>query len=232
MKLAIMQPYFFPYLGYFQLLSAVDEFVFLDDVTFIKQGWINRNRILVDGQPAYFSLPVHGSSNHPINEIGLDLERFAHWKRKFLATLRHNYSRAANFAAVHELVAGVIETPARSIAEMAIRSVRASADYLGVTTPTRRSSTRHQSVSGQGVQRVLGICRDRGATVYVNSQGGRALYQPDDFAGQGIDLRFLIPAAICQNGPVGTPPLSIIDVIAKHSRSAIQRALDRYQLTR
>ena len=84
MKLAIMQPYIFPYLGYFQLLNSVDHFVFYDDVNFIKGGWVNRNQLLINNQNKFFTVPLKKIiSFTPINEVEIHKKLYPNWRSKF-----------------------------------------------------------------------------------------------------------------------------------------------------
>ena len=109
MKIAVMQPYIFPYIGYFQLINAVDKFVIFDDVNFINKGWINRNNILLNNLPYLFTLPLKKSSqNKLINEIEIANDKI--WNQKFLKTLQAAYSKAPNFSEVYNLVDRIVNS--------------------------------------------------------------------------------------------------------------------------
>ncbi len=229
-KLAIMQPYFFPYLGYFQLIHAVDTFVFYDDVTFRKQGWINRNRILVSGSPSYFSVPLRGaSSSVPINQTLVDLEHLPRWRRKFLRTLADTYASSSQRQAVLELVQTVLDAAAPDVASLAQQSVRLCCEYLDLKTRLLASSRAFPHSGAMGVERVLEICRAAGASVYVNAPGGRALYDRALFEREGIALRFLAPQLDSYSQPGGTfvPGLSIIDLLMREDRATACAAARR-----
>lgn len=211
-----MQPYLFPYVGYFQLLHAVDRFVFYDDVAYIKQGWINRNRLLVAGKPSWFTVPVAGASSFgSIAETRVDGSRYDRWRSSFLKTVEQSYARAPRLHEVRDLVESVLDEPPRSIGELAIRSVTAVADHLGLDTTTDVSSRSFADAPGSGQDRVIGICRKAGAAVYVNAAGGRELYDGDDFSGAGVQLRFLAPELhpYPQQAPGFEPGLSILDLL-------------------
>lgn len=221
MKLAIMQPYFFPYLGYFQLIHAVDTFVFYDDVTFRKQGWINRNRILIGGSPGYFSVPLRGaSSSVAINRTAVDHEHLSRWRRKFLRTLAESYTSSGSRNAVLGLVEAVLDVEAPNIASLAQRSVRVCCEYLDLETRFLTSSGSFPASGRTGVGRILEICMVAGASVYVNPPGGRALYDRTTFGQAGIALRILAPQLDVYPQPAGTfvPGLSIIDVLMRLDR--------------
>ena len=147
MRIALMQPYFFPYIGYFQLLAETDKFIFYDDVNFIKNGWINRNRLLRNGEPAFFTVPLaNASSFAKINEVKVDDKQ--PWRTKLQQTLLHAYKRAPHYEAVSALFAGVLDTPESSVAAIAKSSVCAIARYLNlpaIMTDTDRKSTRLNS---------------------------------------------------------------------------------------
>jgi hypothetical protein len=228
-----MQPYFFPYLGYYQLLHAADRFVAYDDVSFIKQGWINRNRILINGAAAYITVPVHDrSSFRQIRAVEIDGPD-APWRSKLLKTIETAYRRAPQFGQVFPFVLDVVMLPARHIVDLAIESIRVVIDYLELRAPVERSSVRYGDVAGTGAERVLAICRHAGATVYINAGGaGRELYAAPAFSAFGITLRFLQPRLpeYQQFGEPFVPSLSIIDVLMFNSKETVQRYLQDYEL--
>src|SRR6266849_8539370 len=178
-----MQPYLFPYIGYFQLLHAVDRFVMYDDVTFIKQGWINRNRMLVNGRPSYFSVPVkHASSFRLIRDTLVDDDpQNERWVEKILKTFGNAYRRAPEFARVFPIVEAVFRRPTNRVAELAVMSLKSVADFLDIRTELVETSTRYDNSQLKATSRVLAICKAEGATEYVNVAGGRELYSRDRF---------------------------------------------------
>jgi hypothetical protein len=227
MKLGIHQPYLFPYLGYFQLIHAVDTFVFLDDVAFRKQGWINRNRILIDGSPRFFSVPLsRASSFKPINQTPIDQRLFPQWRRKFLRTLSESYARSKTRDIVLALVEETLDAPLGDIGTLAARSVKLCCQHLGLERPLLTSSTSFLSLGQRGAARVVALCRTAGATTYVNAPGGRELYDPQAFARAGIALRFLEPDLPPYAQPDGTfaAGLSVLDLLLRVDRDAARRA--------
>jgi len=229
-----MQPYLFPYLGYFQLLHAVDRFVVYDDVAFIKQGWINRNRILINGQPSYFTVPVkHASSFARIQDTVVDDDRqHARWVEKTLKTIDHAYRRAPEFGRVFPVVEAVLTSPTRRVAELAAASVKAVMPLLGLRTDWVESSARYGNAHLKGEDRVLAICRAEGATDYVNVAGGRELYGPERFAAEGIRLHFVQsrPVEYRQFHDPFVPGLSIIDLLMFNRQAAARELVTQYDL--
>jgi hypothetical protein len=231
MTLAIMQPYLFPYIGYFQLLRACDRFIVYDDVNYIKGGWINRNRWLVQGQPAYFTFPVADvSSFRRISDV--DIDPRGKWQKKLIKTFRINYAKAPFFETAHALLAAVVASSETRIAIRAEASLQSICDYVGLNRPFTRSSTMAIPGDLHGTERVLHICRAEGASRYVNAQGGMELYDKAAFAQNEIELRFLRPRPIRyqQLGGEFVPWLSILDVVAFNPPDAIRRYLTEFDL--
>lgn len=226
MKLAIMQPYLFPYLGYFQLVAAVDTFVFYDDVNFIKNGWINRNRLVLAGEVRYITVPLAGASPYrKINQVGVQPPEL--WQRKVLESIRQSYARAPFFAPVFALVSQVLTHGGSEIGEMAKASILAVAGYLNVHARFVDSSSVYANGALSGTDRVLDICRQERATHYVNLPGGRALYAASPFHAQGLELGFVdtrLPT-YPQFSKSFQPGLSIIDVLMFNSPEASRSLL-------
>ncbi|MGZ4820006.1 MAG: WbqC family protein [Terriglobales bacterium] len=221
MKLAIMQPYFFPYLGYFQLIGAVDKFVFYDDVNFIKNGWINRNRLYLSGDVRYITVPLAGAS--PFEKINRVVIRQGDgWRRKILESVRHSYSKAPYFAAVNELLSSVLLSNEDRVGEVAKQSVRVVCDYLGLQRNFVQTSADYANDSLSGAARVLDICTREGARDYFNLPGGRALYDEDAFRNRGLALHFIQPSLNPYKQFSGEfcAGLSILDVLMFNSREA------------
>ncbi|WP_394695520.1 WbqC family protein [Pseudoxanthomonas japonensis] len=221
-RLAIMQPYFFPYIGYFQLVAAVDRFVFYDDVAFMKQGWINRNRLLLSGRPSWFTLPVSGaSSNRKINELSVQPGDV--WRRKMLASVRQSYGRAPYFEQAYGLLAGILLSDECSLSALARRSVVDLSRYMGLETEFVVSSGRYGNEGMQGAERVLDICRRERATEYHNLPGGKALYSVEQFAAAGVELCFVEPNPMeyMQMEAPFKPFLSMLDVLMFNERSTL-----------
>ena len=228
-----MQPYFFPYLGYFQLISAVDCFVFYDDVAFIKQGWVNRNRILVNGTPIYFTVPLAKASSYiPRDKTLIHRSQYPKWKQKFLRTLKQHYGNVPYFDNVFDLVQKVVAWDPEDIASLAIRSVELCSNYLRMNTDFKISSRDFPSMGTHGVRRVLDICLRSQAKVYVNSPGAKNLYNKTEFDQEKITLTFLNPQLneYPQTRKEFLPGLSILDILMNCSLDQIQSMLKQYTL--
>ncbi len=227
---AIMQPYLFPYLGYFQLIHAVDKFVVLDDVTYIKKGWINRNRILIGGKPHYFTVPLAGASqNRRICDIALAGQS---WRPKMLKTFEHAYRRAPHYEQILSLAERVLANAEGTIADLAFASVKVVSEFLGITTVFVSTTRSYGNDELKGQARILDICAREQATTYINASGGMSLYASEDFAARGIDLKFLRTLE-CEYEQVSQPfqpHLSILDVLMFTGRERTAEFLDRYEL--
>jgi WbqC-like protein family len=231
MTLAIMQPYLFPYLGYFQLIAAVDRFVIYDDVSYIKSGWINRNRWMVGGDPAYFTLPVRSASSlRPIGDVRLT--EGAKWAPKLLKTFRQEYGKAPYFTAAFELLERVVTLDEPRVSRRATASLRAVMNYLGMATPLVETSACYRNADLRAADRIIDICRREGETRYVNPIGGRQLYDLTTFAAAGIELRLLRPRPVKyrQFREPFVPWLSILDVIAFNRPDVVRTLLREYEL--
>lgn len=226
MKLAIMQPYLFPYAGYFQLIAGVDRFVFYDDVNFIKGGWINRNRLYLSGRVGWFTLPLRAASpNRKINELHVLAE--ATWKRKLLASVHASYRKAPYFEPAFGLLGDVVHSQETSLSALARHSVVAVARYIGLQTEFAVSSERYGNQSLAGAERILDICQREGASEYHNLPGGVGLYSPERFGEASIALHFLQPAltAYSQFNRPFEPGLSVLDVLMFNDRASARRLL-------
>ena len=225
-----MQPYFLPYLGYWQLLAAVDRFVIYDNIQYSKKGWINRNRFLRNGADAYFTVPLKKDSDFlDIRERSL-ADDFA--PRALLGPLVEAYRKAPYFAAVLPVLEAIVTSPARNLFEYLHHSLVVTAGYLEIATPIVVSSTVAADHTLKSEQRVIAICRALGATRYLNAIGGRELYDAGRFAAAGIELTFLQsrPMTYPQFGAAFVPALSILDVMMFNSPDAIRRLLGEYDL--
>ena len=209
----------------------VDVFVFYDDVAFIKNGWINRNRILVQGAPLYFTVPLaKASSFRPINKTLIHRGQYLLWKKKFLRTLTLHYGNTPHFAQVFDLVQDTFATDPEDIATLAIRSVERCAQYLGITTEFKISSRHYPSTGTRGTRRVLDVCLKSRADVYLNAPGGKALYNRVDFDREQIVLAFLHPQLNPYPQPSKdfVPGLSILDVLMHCSPERARSMLEQY----
>ncbi len=224
-----MQPYFFPYIGYFQLIKSVDKFIFYDDVNFIKNGWINRNRILINGKPSYFTVTLNGASPFMlIKDV-----KFTDNRTKLLKILENTYRKAPYFYETIECLKPVFDIETTFINELAIESVKAVSRYLDIKTLFKRSSEIYEDTKGmEKTARLKEICHRNNASEYHNPIGGTELYFKDNFAEAGIDLKFIKTNDIIykqfKNDFVSN--LSIIDLMMFNSKEQIKEFLDKYEL--
>lgn len=227
MKLAIMQPYLFPYLGYFQLIRAVDAFVVYDDVNYIKAGWINRNYILANGNRQLITLPLQGASqNKLINQVQVG------GPHKTLQSLRHSYGKAPHFDAVYPMLEDILTQTEKNLARFLDYQLRRLCDYLGLCPQWHISSTLVKDNGLRGQDKILAICEELLATHYINMPGGKELYDPSSFSERGLQLSFIQPKAVSyrQFGSSFLPSLSIIDVMMFNGREQCARLLEEYDL--
>lgn len=223
-----MQPYIFPYLGYYQLAHCSDVFVMYDDATFIKQGYINRNTILVNGRPLRFTIPVPGASS---NELIKNL-KFAERTAKVVETIRQAYSKAPYFDDVFPLVEGVIKSKDRGIPDVCQKGISEVFRYLGLRKDIVRSSDVGYDRSASAEDKLIQICRSFGSNTYVNSVGGKKLYSKGSFAAKGCDLLFIEMKDVRyrQRARDFIPNLSIIDALMHCPPDEVRSLLDSYVL--
>lgn len=232
MRLAIMQPYFLPYIGYFQLMAAVDKFILLDDVNYINRGWINRNRIFVQGAPHWITVPLIGASqNRLIRDILISPD--SRWRTKMLRSVESAYRNFPQFDGVFPRLETIVTSAESNLSQFLFQSLQAIADYLGLSVPIEPTSSIYEKGSLTGADRILDICRREGATTYVNATGGRALYDLERFRDYGIELRFVEPRMNelqLQYDEATGPSLSIVDLLLRNPVADMQRAISAYAL--
>ena len=226
-----MQPYFLPYIGYWQMMQAVDEFVIFDDVQFTR-GWINRNRLLWNGDADTFTVPLlKGSNRANINERFIT-EAWPEARQALLNKVTHAYAKAPFFSQVLPVVECILDTDETNLADFLCHSLVCVQDFIGITTPLIRSSSLEAGQGLRAAERIMAICAARGAKTYVNAPGGRDLYEKDLFSAHGIDLKFIQPGSISyvQLGAAFVPNLSILDVMMFNTPADIRDMLARFEL--
>lgn len=225
MNVAIMQPYLFPYLGYFQLISAADVFVVYDDVNFIKGGWINRNHILSNSKRQLITLPLQGASqNKLINQVEIG------GVHKLLKSLRQSYGKAPHFDVVYPLLEDIFGQAEGNLSRFLYYQLQRVCEQLGLRPQWHISSEPPKGSGLRGQDRILSICEELGATRYINLIGGRALYDVPSFTSRGLELSFIQPRTVCyrQLGSGFVPNLSIIDVMMFNDRQQCASLLEEY----
>lgn len=233
MNVAIMQPYLFPYVGYFQLIGAVDQFVIHDDVQWIKGGWVNRNRILIGGEPHYITLPVEkapSSLNINDRKLSIDVER---QKNKIIRQIENAYRNAPHFDPVLSLVSRCFALQEQNLSVFVTNALRECCIYLGIGTPFVLSSDLEKNNELRGEERVLDIAIAMGASHYFNPIGGTELYDKAHFSDKGVALYFLkarpVPYRQTQDCEF-VPFLSIIDAMMFNSKQELASLLSEYDL--
>lgn len=231
-KIAIMQPYIFPYIGYFHLIEASDLFVFYDDVHYIKQGWINRNRILMNGKDHLFTVPVSkASSTRLINETLITIDDL--WRNKFYKTLTQSYRKAPYFSHVVDMIMSVYCAQECSASDLAINSIANIYNYLGKQLNHTKSSVCSPQTKGLNkADRLIQISKSQGYKMYINPAGGVNLYNKDYFRSKGIELGFISSEIIKyqQYSNDFVPSLSIIDMMMFNDREAINGFFAEYRI--
>ncbi len=234
MKLAIMQPYFLPYLGYWQLINAADVFILFDDVQFIRHGWINRNRVLKPNEGwQYLLVPLQ---KHP--RTALIKEVHAHpesdWKGKILRQLEHysygHKTRAPYYEEVRELLMGIFSSmTTTSMVQINAHLMRGLCAFLDIQTQLKISSEcgfDYGQVTGAG-EWALKISQQMKALQYINPIAGRHLFAAEKFRDSGIELVFL-ESRMCayDQRRIFEPGLSLIDILMFTGREETKKMLE------
>ena len=217
MRVAIMQPYFLPYIGYFQLIANSDQFVIYDDIQFTKKGWIHRNRYLRNGEAALFTLPLRKDSDYlDVRDRQISESYDAN---KMLAQIMNAYRKAPEFTKVIPVIDEIFKHQDRNLFRFVQFSLIRICAFLEIETPIIASSSLGDSTMFKGQNRVLAICDAVGATEYVNPIGGTHLYSSFDFRTRGIELQFMrrLDVSYTQFTAPFVPDLSIIDILMFNS---------------
>jgi hypothetical protein len=227
MKLGIMQPYFMPYIGYFQLIASVDEFIVYDNIKYTKKGWINRNRMLLNGKDTMFSLPLKkGSDSLDIveRELALDFDR-----SKLLNQFKGAYRHAPQFELTYPVLERIVQYEEANLFSYIHHSIVQLCEYLEIKTLIKISSELTIDHELKGQDKVLALCKAAGADVYINSIGGVELYTKGDFRIQGIDLKFIKARQFeyAQFGDTFVPWLSIVDVLMFNSVDVLKACVTK-----
>ncbi len=231
MKLAIMQPYFLPYIGYYQLIAAVDLFVVYDNIKYTKKGWINRNRMLLNGKDVMFSLPLRKDSDAldiRDRELAVDFDR-----AKLLNQWRGAYSAAPFFKDTFPLLEKVVGYEDPNLFRYLFNSLRVTCEHLGLKTPFKISSEIPIDHSLRSQDKVLALCQAEGARKYINAIGGLELYDSDAFRAHEIEFKALRtrPFPYEQFGQAHVPYLSIVDLLMFNSASKLYEVItENYDL--
>lgn len=227
-----MQPYFMPYIGYFQLINAVDKFVIYDNIKYTKKGWINRNRILVNGKDQYVSLPIKKDSDFlNINERILS-DSWKNERRKLLNRLKASYSKSPYYSSVVILLEDILNHSEVNLFNFIFNSIQKVCYFLDIETPLVKFSSLDVDNSLKGTSKVIKICHCLKSNYYINPIGGIKLYNKTEFSRSRIDLSFLKSDEIIYNQFENNflPFLSIIDILMFNNKSDIRVFLNKYSL--
>ena len=233
MKFAVMQPYFMPYIGYFQLISAVDNFVIYDNVQYIKNGWINRNRFLNGADAKFFTVPVSkGMHDDLISQRNIAMQIWCRERKKLCNTLKHAYNKSPFFDDVFPLIEKCFNHENDKIFKVVEHSLLTLNDYLGIQTEIVNASNLGIDETLKAKHRLFAMSKKLNIEHYVNPEGGQELYDKEDFVGHGLTLSFLkaklMPYVQFENDFV--PGLSIIDVLMFNGKEGTRQMLDDYTL--
>ena len=251
MKLAIMQPYFFPYIGYFQLIKSVDKILLYENVNFMLKNWMTRNRMLkINETPFFITIPVHSKSSFKkISEI--ELVNDERWKKALKKCLIYNYSRSSYFSDVFPKLEGIIDTEATDLHTYNSETIRLIARLLGINTQIENNNQKYLEmenelsrkyensdtdesleISQRKTERVILITKQEKANIFINAIGGTALYKKSEFADYGIDLYFIKTQDFTykQFSKEFYPNLSILDVLLNCGIENTKKLLTNYDL--
>jgi hypothetical protein len=234
MKFAVMQPYFLPYIGYFQLMDMVDTFVLYDNVEYTKKGWINRNRFLLNGRPQYFSVNLEKASDFATIRERRISSVFTQERIKILNRMQNAYRRAPYFEQTYPLLTDCLMCAEISLFDFIMSSVRRVARHLDIDTEIVVSSTLPIDHNLKNKYKLWALSRHLGIKKYVNPIGGAKLYDKDEFSAEGVDLVFhqsQLPEYE-QGKPVGEfePALSVVDVLMFNGRDRTKEQLKQFTL--
>lgn len=220
-----MQPYLFPYIGYFQLISAVNLFILYDNIKYTKKGWINRNRILQNGKDVMFSLPLKNDSDF----LNVCHRQIAgnYSPDKLLNQIRSGYRHAPYFNEVFFLIEQIMRYEERNLFKFIHHSIIRICEYIGITTEINISSNISIDHLLKGQDKVIAICEAVNASTYINPTGGMELYSRNKFFHRDLELKFIKskPYEYTQFGNKFVPWLSIIDVMMFNSQDALRESI-------
>ena len=231
-KIGIMQPYFLPYIGYFQLINCVDEFVVYDNIQFTKKGWIHRNRMLQNGEDHYFTLPLRKDSDFlNVNQRYLS-ESFQKDKIKILNKIENNYRNAPQFNRIFSIVIRIFNFKSTSLFDFVFNSIKEINYLLQIKTPLIISSSIVMDHNLKASDKIISLVNKRDGKEYINPIGGVELYSKENFKNHNINLSFIqlkeIKYKQFQNDFL--PNLSILDVLMFNDTEQIQKHLNSYEL--
>ena len=223
-----MQPYFFPYIGYFHLITSVDEFVIYDNIQYTKKGWINRNRILSNGEDKILTIPIKKDSDYLNIQDRIIADSWSKDKNKLLNTINNSYKKSPQFNNIFPIVHECLSSLEVNLFKFILNSLTILNSYLEIKTKIITSSDISIDHSLKSQDKVMAICKNLKATTYVNAIGGQELYNVEDFSNKGIKLKFVKsnPLVYKQYKNEFIPWLSILDVLFFNDKKDIIKYLN------
>lgn len=232
MTIGLMQPYFLPYLGYWQLVDAVDEFIIHDDVEYSKGGWYNRNNILLNNQKHLFTLPLaKASDSEKINKREF-ANSITKEKEKVIRKIQNAYVKSPHFKKTFEILEEIFQKDTQSLVTFNVHAIQSICRTLQISTPVSLSSELKIGDNITGPDRVLAVCKQKQAKKYINPIGGKSLYSAEIFASHGVSLKFIemLDIRYFQNSTNFIPSLSIIDALFHVGIEETKSLLTQYRL--
>ena len=231
-SVAVMQPYFFPYIGYWHLINSVDEFIVYDDIQYTKKGWINRNRYLTNGRDEVMTIPLKKDSDFLDIRERFVSDDFDRSSTKLLNKISASYRGAGNFEEAYTLFENCIKVDDRNLFDFILNSILQIKEYLGIETKISVSSKVCSSKHLVSAERVKYLCKKAEADCYINAIGGLELYDCSDFKKDGLDLKFIKSKLIQyeQAGNEFIPWLSMLDVIMFNKKDSVIHMLNKYEI--
>lgn len=221
-----MQPYFFPYPGYFQLIHSVDKFVLYDDVNYIKGGWINRNRLSTGKESFYFTLPLKSKSSFiKISDIYIDAKAYEVWKAKFVKSIQLNYGKYPSFEFVMQWLETALVLNSENLSNFLYQTISETCFILKIKTKIVETSRVYDNEPLKGTNRILDICKKEKTNKYINASGGHDLYFKSDFEKENIQLLFIKNKVADEDFT-----LSIIHNLFVRSESELEKMINSYEL--
>ena len=215
------------------MVHASDVFISLENVSFIKQGWINRNKVILNGSPTLFTVPLlKASSNREICQTRIHPDLYSKWQKGFIKSVHQSYSKSINFNSFFFQLKDLLEREYEFINDLALDSIKICMEYLGISSKIYQSSSIEVAAELKGSQRILKFCEKLRASDYINHPGGKDLYSKESFKTNGIDLHFIKSAntPYTQMSQTFHSNLSILDAIFNCSKNELEVLLRNYEL--
>ncbi|MEZ2686029.1 WbqC family protein [Proteus vulgaris] len=229
MKLAVMQPYLFPYIGYYQLAYCSDLFIFYDDVNYIKKGYVNRNNIATKNGVFLFSLPIkQASQNKLINEL-----YFTEETKKILLTIEMSYSKSKYFHDIYPLIESIFNNKKRNVSNITSLSIIKVFEYLSLDFNYNFSSSIDYDRKNSAQEKIYDLCKINNSKQYINAVGGIDLYDKEEFQKRNIKLGFIKPSITNYpqiNSSTFIGNLSMIDILMNCSKDEIINQLNNFKI--